>query len=66
MKWYYTQKGEFPKNEQEVFIIVDGINYTATYNESKKTFTVKNLKNVSFCIESKKIFWAEIETQQAG
>lgn len=59
MKWHSTKKLQFPKNNQEVFITVDGINYVAIYDENEKSFTVKNLKNICFKTDSKVIFWSE-------
>ncbi len=66
MKWYNSQKAQLPENGQEVFIIVDGINYTALFNEAEKTFTVKNLNSVSFKAETNLVFWAEMQTEQAS
>lgn len=60
MTWFSTKNKEFPKNGQEVSIIVDGIYYDAYFNEDEKTFTVSDLEFISFKVDDKRIYWSEL------
>lgn len=65
MIWSNSQKSQLPEDGQEVFIIVDGINYVAIYDKGENTFTVKDLKNVSFNAETKRVFWSDKRSESA-
>ena len=58
MKWT-TTKSQYPVNEQEVFICVDGMVYDAVFNEPEKCFVLKNSTIPSISTLDKLIFWKD-------
>lgn len=59
MNWKNARKDGLPRDNQEVLISVNGINYVAIFNSKQNSFKIKHKEGV-FAISEFDIYWAEI------
>lgn len=60
MQWNNTGRGQLPTDNDEVLILVNGVNYIARYDASKQVFRVQDEPiETFFRVQDVHINWAE-------